>query len=155
MYRLILYTHTHCSSFLFIYWLQGRRTFRPHFTGSRQLKLLYDIMTIAATAFYFNAVTSPILAAKLEHQLACHSQFYFVHDIILVVFLLLPVKAARPKKEELSKEKEKTESRTAGGSVEGEDRHTLKEEWSKQEVKTAGGDHCGTSGGDQPKVKQE
>ena len=71
------------------------------------------------------------------------------------MFLLLPVKAARPKKEELSKEKEKTESRTAGGSVEGEDRHTWKEEWSKQEVKTAGGDHCGMSGGDQPKVKQE
>ena len=127
---------------------------RPHFTGSRHLKLLYDIMTITATSFYFNAVTSPILAAKLEHQLACHSQFYFVHDIILVVFLLLPVKAARPKKEELSKGKEKTESRTAGGSAEG-DRHTLKKEWSKQEVKAAGSNHCGTSGGDQPKVKQE
>ena len=58
--------------------------------------------------------------------ITCHSQFYFVHDIILVVFLLLPVKAARPKKEELSKEKEKTESRTAEGNVEGEDRHTLR-----------------------------
>ena len=57
--------------------------------------------------------------------ISCHSQFYFVHDIILVVFLLLPVKAARPKKEELSKGKEKTESRAAGGSAEG-DRHTLR-----------------------------
>ena len=39
---------------------------------------------------------------------ACHTQFYCVHDIILVVFLLLPIRAARSKKEE----KEKSE----GGS---------------------------------------
>ena len=56
----------------------------------------------------------------------CHFRFYFVHDIILVVMLLLPIKAARPKKEETSKEKAKDESRTVGGNVEG-DSHTLRE----------------------------
>ena len=64
---------------------------------------------------------------------ACHAQYYFVHDIILVGFLLLPIKAARPSKEGLSKEKAKTEGRTAGGSVE-EDSRTL-----KPHEKTGGG----------------
>ena len=64
---------------------------------------------------------------------ACHAQYYFVHDIILVGFLLLPIKAARPSKEGLSEEKAKAEDRTAGDSVEG-DSGTL-----KPHEKTGGG----------------
>ena len=60
-----------------------------------------------------------MLAIKPEHQLACHAQFYFIHDIILVGFLLLPIKAARPSKEELSKEKAKAADNSSKRNAEG------------------------------------
>ncbi|KAM5317241.1 lysophospholipid acyltransferase 2 isoform 3-T3 [Glossophaga mutica] len=70
-----------------------RSNFRHHFTGTPQLKLLYDVATWAATQVAVSYTVVPFVLLSVKPSLAFYSSWYYcLHIAGILVLLLLPVK---------------------------------------------------------------
>nr|XP_058934373.1 lysophospholipid acyltransferase 2 isoform X4 [Kogia breviceps] len=73
--------------------IEMRNNFRHHFTEPPQLKLLYDVVTWAATQIAVSYTVVPFVLLSIKPSFTFYSSWYYsLHSAGILVLLLLPVK---------------------------------------------------------------
>ncbi|XP_045700499.1 lysophospholipid acyltransferase 2 isoform X2 [Phyllostomus hastatus] len=98
-----------------------RSNFRHYFTESPQLKLLYDVVTWAATQVAVSYTVVPFVLLSVKPSLTFYSSWYYcLHIAGILVLLLLPVKKTQRGKNthenvQLSRSKKFDEAESSSG----------------------------------------